>query len=255
MKKIIVIMVFAIFSNVAFTQSINEARPGSNADTRFSLPEVISGITGEGFADITNLPGWIMDNQSNPVGSTDWFQGNDAVFAAHAGGPTEYIAANFNNTSGSDICNWLIMPDLGYLQNVSFWTRTTTGNTFPDRLVVLHSPTGGTNTGDCFNDFGDFTTTLVEVNPNLDVGGYPQDWTQFDSNIDGSGRVAFVYFVADGGPFGTNSNFIGIDSVDWVAGAPPPPPVIPSLQWYGILLLVLVLLSFGLMRNTRKYKN
>ena len=41
-----------------------------------------------------------MRNNSEPPGLIDWFQGNDAVFPAHEGPPTAYIAANFNNTSG-----------------------------------------------------------------------------------------------------------------------------------------------------------
>ena len=53
----------------------------------------------EGFDDITNLPDWAMINHSEPLGVTDWFQGNDAVFPSHSGDPTSYIGANFNNTS------------------------------------------------------------------------------------------------------------------------------------------------------------
>src|SRR6185436_13255725 len=55
------------------------------------------GCTTEGFDDITNLPDWFMINHSEPLGVTDWFQGNDAVFPSHSGDPTSYIAANFNN--------------------------------------------------------------------------------------------------------------------------------------------------------------
>jgi uncharacterized repeat protein (TIGR01451 family) len=212
------ILISALLSGSVLAQD-NSAR---GAFVRDNTPPVadVQGVTTEGFDDITNLPGWITDNRSNPVGTTDWFQGNTGVFNAQAGPADSYIGANFNNTAGSDICNWLIMPDLGFLQSVNFWTRTTLANTFPDRMFVVHSPTGGTTTGDCFTDFGDFTNSLVEINPNLDTGGYPDDWTQFTANVNGSGRVAFVYFVANGGPVGANSNFIGIDSVDWVAGVP-----------------------------------
>ena len=42
-----------------------------------------------------------MINHSEPLGLTDWFQGNDAVFPAHSGASTSYIGANFNNTSGT----------------------------------------------------------------------------------------------------------------------------------------------------------
>lgn len=203
-------------SGIAHAQD-NSARAGFVQDTR--TPAAINGGA-EDFADITNLPGWIMDNQSNPLGTTDWFQGNDTVFAAQAGATTAYIAANFNNTSGSNICNWLIMPDNGFVQSVTFWTRTTTGNTFPDRMHVVHSPSGGTTTGDCFGGFGDFTNTLLTINDGLVTGGYPQDWTEFTVNPNASGRVAFVYYVANGGPTGVNSNYIGLDTVSFVAGIP-----------------------------------
>ena len=240
-------IVSLLFTSVAFSQD-RGSKPGSIADTRAPAPETISGTNSEGFDDITNLPaGWVLENRSNPIGTTDaWFQGNDVVFAAQAGAPTAYAAANFNATAGSDICTWMIMPDLGFLDTVSFWTRTATGSTFPDRMFVMHSPTGGTNTGDCFTDFGDFTNSLVEINPTLAQGGYPEDWTQFTANVGGEGRVAFVYYVADGGPAGNNSNFIGVDSVEWVAGAPPAPAVpVPSLQWYALVALMLVLLTLG----------
>src|SRR5204863_1258149 len=63
----------------------------------------------EGFDDITNLPGWFMINHSEPLGVTNWFQGNNAVFPAFDGAPTAYIAANFNNTADvGTISNWLL---------------------------------------------------------------------------------------------------------------------------------------------------
>ena len=246
-KKAILLMSF--ISAGSFAQD-NFARDGFVRD---NTPPTISAagaptITVEGFDDVTNLPGWIMDNRSNPVGTTDWFQGNTAVFSAQAGPVDSYIGANFNNTSGSDICNWLIMPDIGFMESVSFWTRTSTGSTFPDRMFVVHSPAGGTTTGDCFGDFGDFTDSLIEINPTLATGGYPDSWTQFTADVNSSGRVAFVYFVSDGGPVGANSNFIGIDSVSTFAPARP----IPSLQWYGLALLVLALLVFGMRRAKAK---
>ncbi len=242
MKKIILLI--TLVSGYSYAQN-NIARPGSVSDATLPAIQNTTGSTTEGFDDITNLPGWVMDNRSNPVGTTGWFQGNPGVFSAQAGAADAYIGANFNNTSGSDICNWLILPDLGSLDSVRFWTRTTTGNTFPDRMYVVHSPTGGTTTGDCFSDFGDFSNTLVQINPTLATGGYPQDWTQFTANVNGTGRVAFVYFVANGGPAGANSNFIGIDSVLVTHSIVP----IPSLQWYGLALLVFVLMFFGIRRK------
>lgn len=236
MKKTIILMI--LFSGMVFADDFS-ARSGFTADNSNPAPESVSGTASEAFDDITTLAGdgWIQDNQSNPVGTTDWFQGNDTVFAAQAGAPTAYIGANFNNTAGSDICNYLILPDLGYLQSVTFWARTTLGNTFPDRLVVRHSPSGGTTTGDCFNGFGDFTDSLLEINPNLVTGGFPDDWAEQIVPVNGAGRVALIYWVANGGPAGSNSNYIGIDSMSWVAGTPPPPPVVPSMTVYGLILM------------------
>src|SRR5215207_6245319 len=58
----------------------------------------------ENFDNITTLPasGWAMRNNSNPVGTTGWFQGNPAVFPSQAGASNSYIAANFNNTTGTN---------------------------------------------------------------------------------------------------------------------------------------------------------
>ena len=214
------IIILALMISSASMAQENLAKAGFVRDNNVPLANRAFGNDGEGFDDIGNLPNWIMDNQSNPVGTNGWFQGTTSVFSAQSGADDSYIAANFNSTAGTDICNYLILPDLVFLQSLSFWTRTSLNSNFPDRLLLMHSPTGGTNTGDCFNGFGDFTTTLIEINPNLDTGGYPENWTQFSSAIDATGRLALVYYVADGGAAGTNSNYIGIDTVEWVAGLP-----------------------------------
>ena len=83
----------------------------------------------EGFDDINLLPGlgWFFQNNSNPLGLTNWFQGNDTVFPAQAGAPTAYIGANFNNTAGvGTISNWMLTPEVPLVDGdtVSFWTRT-----------------------------------------------------------------------------------------------------------------------------------
>jgi hypothetical protein len=45
--------------------------------------------------------GWVITNNSSPIGATTWFQGVTAVFAAPSStlDGTSYIAANFNNTA------------------------------------------------------------------------------------------------------------------------------------------------------------
>lgn len=198
--------------------------------------------TTQGFDDVTNLPGWVMSNQSIPLGDSNWFQGssNPAIMIAQSGDqPDSFIAANHRNTGGEldnpgTICNYLIMPELGALESVSFYTRSRVANNnfniYPDRLYLLYSPTGEINTGDCTNGFGDFTETLLVINPDLTqnssteaLEGYPLlNWEQYSSQVSGDGRIAFVYYVENAGIFGENSNYIGIDSVEWVLATTTP---------------------------------
>jgi hypothetical protein len=192
----------------------------------------------EGFDNITTLPsaGWFTQNNSVPVGTTGWFQGNSAVFPAQSGAATSYIGANFNNTTGANtISNWLVTPQLALVNGAqfSFWTRTITSNPFPDRLQVRLSTNGAsTNVGTGNAGVGDFTTLLIDINPTYTVGNgpvptnYPETWTQVTLTLSGlpaggaNGRIAFRYFVEDGGPSGDNSNYIGIDTVSYTAAVP-----------------------------------
>jgi len=192
--------------------------------------------TNQNFDDVDSLFGWVFSNQSSPLGETNWFQGNGSLLQAQEGESNSFIAANYRNTEGnpdtsSTICNYLIMPELGNLASVSFYTRSRIAannfNVYPDRLYLVYSPTGEINTGNCTDDFGDFSETLLVVNPNLSQAisspeGYPlTQWNQFTSEINGNGRVAFVYYVEDAGFYGANSNYIGIDTVEWTLAALP----------------------------------
>jgi hypothetical protein len=199
--------------------------------------------TEQGFESVVNLPGWSFSNQSNPIGITNWFQGKPGTFIAQAGDGDSYIAANFNNTGGEEgssgtICNYMIMPDLGEVESISFFSRSSRSsnnfNVYPDRLYLVYSPTGEVGTGNCTDGFGDFTETLLVINEELTdegflLGGYPLLlWEKFTSDILGDGRIAFVYYVEDAGFYGTNSNFIGIDSVEWTLSYPEPQIVFTS---------------------------
>ncbi|HOY39275.1 MAG: T9SS type A sorting domain-containing protein [Bacteroidales bacterium] len=179
----------------------------------------------EGFNDITTLTGsgWFMQNNSVPLGSTNWFQGNSDVFSAQSGAATAYIGTNFNNTTGANtISNWLVTPSVTISNGdvLSFYTRTTDDNTYPDRLQVRMSTNGAsTNVGTGSAAVGDFTTLLLDINPTLVTSVYPYlSWGFYSITITGlsapvSGRFAFRYFVTNGGPSGTNSDYIGIDEV------------------------------------------
>ena len=176
----------------------------------------------EGFEDITALTtaGWTMTNQSNPVGTTEWSQGNSATLSAYNGGADSYIFANYNNVGGAgDISNWLITPTVNVQDGdiLSFWTATTSGSIWNDRLEV-RSSTGTMAVPSGVNDVGSFTELLLTINDGYDLS-YPSSWTRYEIVVTGVGSTpvamnyAFRYNVVNGGIDGTDSNFIGIDAV------------------------------------------
>lgn len=187
----------------------------------------------EDFDTITRLyrQGWVFTNNSKPQGAATWQQG---VYVSGKLGPEgfpaysykasgdEYIFAGY--ASGNDLAtlsSWMITPPIGMKNGdkFSFYTRTYTGSTYPDRLQVrLNLTDESTDVGLTESSVGKFTTLLTDINPNLVTGanGYPQTWTKYEFTISGLSqpakrRIAFRYYVPGGGPAGANSNAIGID--------------------------------------------
>lgn len=184
----------------------------------------------ENFDDVSTLTGsgWYQQNNSTTIGSNpNWIQGVSTPtgpFDAYNGAVSAYICANYNSTTGANtISNWLITPNRTFRNGdvFTFYTRRPTPNPteYPDRLEVRLSTNGAsTNVGTGSAAVGDFTTLLLSVNPTLVTGVYPQVWTQFTITVSGlpaptSGRIAFRYYVTNGGPSGSNSDFIGLDNV------------------------------------------
>lgn len=213
MKRIVTIGALATLATGAFAQSFFE---GFESLQFSATPPTRTGT-------VTGAVVWNFNNNSGGTPTTNWFQGNDAVFPAQAGSTTSYIGANFNNASGANtIDNWLMSPVRTFNNGdtISFWTRTVSSPAFPDRLIVK------LRTGGAANDINAFTTTLLTINPNLTTSGYPNAWTQYTINISGlggptSGQFAFNYNVPNGGPSGANSDYIGIDSVQYTAVPEP----------------------------------
>lgn len=186
---------------------------------------VNSQILSEDFDNVPNLTssgGWVTANLSSPVGSTTWMQGTSSVFSAYSGAATSFLAVNYNSTSGAGtIDNWLFTPVVS-LQNgntISFWTRIPTpgATVYPDRLEVRLSTSGSSTI------ISDFSTVMISINPTLTTTGYPTVWTQYSHSVNGVAsatdcRVAFRYWVTDGGPTGNNSNYIGIDELRVLTG-------------------------------------
>lgn len=184
----------------------------------------------ENFDNVAGLAGagWTFQNNSVPVGTNPlWFQGNTAVFAPQA--TNGYVAANFNATAGTGtISTWLITPNDTWNNGdtVSFWTRNADPlSTFPDRMQVRFGAGAGANPGVGATSVGAFTTLLLDINPTYGPN-YPTSWTQYTLTISGLsgptvGRLAFRYFVENGGPTGANSDYIGLDTLE-IRAVPTP---------------------------------
>jgi hypothetical protein len=193
-------------------------------------------ILSEGFENVAGLnsAGWVVSNTSAPVGTTSWFQGNPAVFAAQAGTDPSYVAANFLNTSGvgGSIINTLYTPVV-YVDNgqtFSFWTKTDDDSDpgiaaiTTDRLRLLFSSSGASTALVNFSE-------LLIINPAAAPGVYPTGWTQYTATVAGlaagtSGRFALQYNVPqfDSQQAPTFANYIGVDSVE-ISTVPVPAPL------------------------------
>lgn len=193
----------------------------------------------EDFDTVTTLyaKGWIFNNNSRPQGAATWQQGVYApgklggfdgfpAFSYKASGD-EYVFAGFASGNGTaTLSSWMISPaiEMSNGDKFSFYTRTYTGSTFPDRLQVRINLSDNTSdVGFDSSSVGKFTTLLGDINPGLSATGYPQVWTQYQFTISGlpstllKRRIAFRYYVPNGGPNGANSNAIGIDKFEFTA--------------------------------------
>ena len=173
--------------------------------------------------------GWVFVNNSKPQGAATWMQGEYIsgkfgpqgfpAYSYKASGD-EYIFAGYASGNGlSTLSSWMFTPPIEMKNGdkFSFYTRTYTGTTYPDRLQVRMNLTdASTDVGRDSSSVGKYTTVLLDLNPGLTTSGYPQVWTKYEFTVSGlpaplKRRIAFRYYVPGGGPSGANSNAIGID--------------------------------------------
>ena len=216
----------------------------------------------QSFDDVAALQaaGWIFESYSdNSTNNDSWLQGDGNIFPAHSGADSSYIAsssAGINNY----VCNWLIMPDLGYTDQLSFYTRSIANSKlFPViRLLVMYSPSGDTTTSDCGSSptlgSGDFVP-LLEINPNQELFVFPVDWTQFTVDVKGSGRIAFLFYVDGISAEAFDSGYFGIDSVSRGSTSPPPVQSVPSLNIIGLLSLIMVMMVAVYITRKNSFSN
>ena len=145
------------------------------AGALYAAPAQADNFLIEDFDDVSTLgaSGWVQVNDSAPALPGDpWFQGNSGVFDSESGAPDSYIATNFASAGfGGVVSNWLLLPELTLNAFNQFTFSTRSAGAFPDRLEVRLSTNGASTS------LGDFSTLLLPINPALNPGGYPSEWT------------------------------------------------------------------------------
>ena len=165
---------------------------------------------------------------TGPQGLTaTWFQGNSSVFPAFEGPATGYVAANYNVVTGANnIDSWLVLPYTpGGLQNgdsLYFYARGPLNSTYPDSIRVMVSASDSVPEG-----------TWVELGRFKCATSGSWEHKGYMSSVSGShARFAIRYNVVNGGPSGTNSDFIGVDYIQVVRSAPAILYDVPELMYY-----------------------
>ncbi|WP_309641060.1 T9SS-dependent choice-of-anchor J family protein [Flavobacterium sp.] len=170
---------------------------------------------------------WTKTNQSQPVGTSNWQQGNVSSFGGgFNGGATSYTAVNYNSVASGmsgTISNWLISPIVSLKDGdvIKFYTRAGANfSSTPDRLELRLSTVGSStiNPSTGSSDLGSFTYLAVSVNPLLAPNVYPVTWTEYTYTVGSlpdatDCKLAFRYFVTNGGPTGANGNAIWVDAL------------------------------------------
>lgn len=144
--------------------------------------------------------GYILRNASSPPGTTNWAQGDSTIFAAQAGAPGAYVAANFNSAAvGGTIDNWLITPEFSTTNfgDISFFAKADLLADFSDMLSYGMS-NGGTNAADF---------TLV---PEFVVTG---DWVKYQLHFDGTGANTTGRFAIRYSGAADSANYVGVDTL------------------------------------------
>ena len=155
--------------------------------------------------------GWVFVN-ADAGGTTDVFQGNSTVFSAYEGPVDGYIGQNYNGANGLLMDQWLISPSVTVAagDTLKFWHRSPDASTYPDPLQVYVSTTGG--------------TTPAAFDVQLDAfNGSTAGWQQYVGNFPTAGTVRFAvrYYSTNGGVSGSQTDYVGLDYFEVVAGAAP----------------------------------
>lgn len=214
MKKVLIVAGLATLALSVNAQSFTEGFDPTG------LVGTVNGNSPTGDDIVLPSGTWHARNVSTTIGLTGWFS-NNTIWDPQSGAGTAHLCANFNNSTGTDDINNFFMSPVRTLKNgdqIKFWTRTVANPAvWPDRLFLKISTSGASKNP---TDFG---APIVSVNNLLTLTDYPAVYTQYTATLSGlpgagaSGRFAFNYNVPMGGPLGVNSNFISIDTVEYIA--------------------------------------
>ncbi|MEP7144359.1 MAG: choice-of-anchor J domain-containing protein [Ferruginibacter sp.] len=185
--------------------------------------------------------GWVIANNSKPIGTAAWKQGVfyfenkvgtgdgfSAVNASYSG--NDFIMTSVDCGFGTANCsNWLISPEMTVKtgDSISFYTRTyKSPASNADRLQVrLNTVNSSPDVGVDSNSTGGFSTVLLDINPGFLLTGansFPGIWTKYTITIIDmpeakKTRIAFRYYVPSGGPTGKNGLGVGIDKFQFTS--------------------------------------
>jgi len=217
-----------------FSKVTSQKNHNTQSQTDIGNPLVITGVpyytdNFDGANDTNSLKarGYLVYKNGTSTGTVPvatWFQGNPDVFPSFNGPDSGYVAANYQiaGTSG-DIDSWLVTPRMNTLtgDTICFYARSFDGNPFPDSIRVMYSPVGdSTPDAASWVELGRFLANDDSV-AFASTRGY--ELKQFMVPGSGGGaRFAIRYAVVDGGLFGDNSNYIGIDALNVKRDIPLP---------------------------------
>ena len=214
-------------------------------------------LLSEGF-DGTGIPaGWLLSPAVSVTTPVTWSKPINVFsvggeFAAQAGAPDSYLFNSYNSTptsattTTSSISDLLITPLLTVSNGtvLSFYVKAdpVAEASFPDRLQVLFSSTGGTTAAS-------FTQILLDINPGYTPVDFPTDWSLRTVTLTGlsgptSARFAFDYLISD---TSVQGNYIGLDTVSVTTAA----TTVPEPDTTLLLAIGLVAVGLGARRARR----